>query len=287
MSIRTQRARTVHSGRVLRTTTGLPWARTRTSATGPGHPASSQRDELVLVRPATADDLPAMAGWHCRHLPHGLFPRLGAGFVRRWHATFLDSAYGVALVAELADPAGPRPVGFLVGSSDQARHVDTVIRRHRVGLGIAGLVALLLRPRTCLHFLRSRSAAYARRLVRSVLPHRRRDGTGAPDADGAPRVAVITAVVVDPGARGAGAGEALVRTFSRLAGEAGAPEAQLVTMSGPAGAGQFYARLGWEPAGEHRTRDGAVVRVYRLPLPAAGPAPAEDSARDRRPASGS
>lgn len=273
---------------MLRTTTGPSWARARTTAAGPTQPEPSQRDGLVLVRPANADDLPAMAGWHCRHLPHGLFPRLGVGFVRRWHATFLDSAYGVALVAELADPAGPRPVGFLVGSTDQARHVDTVIRRHRVGLGAAGTVALLGHPGTCLHFLRSRSAAYARRLLRSLVPERRRCGTAGPEADGTTAVAVITAVVVDPAARGAGAGEALVRTFSRLASEAGAPEAQLVTMSGPAGAGRFYARLGWQPAGEHRTRDGAVVRVYRLPLPAVRSAPGEDSsARGRRPAGGS
>lgn len=271
------------------TTAGLPWARAKPTATQSSTRASSRRDALVLVRPATAADLGSTAGWHCRHLPHGLFPLLGPGFVRRWHATFLGSAHGVALVAEVAGATGPRPVGFLVGSTDQVRHVEAVIRRHRLGLGLSGLAALACRPLTCAHFLRTRSVAYVRRLSRTLGPRRGHLGaTVAAGADGPPKVAVVAAVVVDPAARGAGAGEALVRAFTRLAAAAGAPEAQLATMVGPAGAGPFYARLGWEPVEEHRTRDDAVVCVYRLALPSPPADLAEaPSAVGRRPVGGS
>lgn len=232
----------------------------------------------VVVRPATYADLPAMARWHCRHLPHGLFPLLGERFVRHWHATFIGSAHGIALVAEWLGAPDPVPVGFLVGSTDQVRHVEDVIRRHRLRLGLLGLFALLGRPRLWRHFLRTRSRAYTKRLLRRPSPLAGSHSPGvlpvekaAADPDQKPHIAVVTAIVVDPAARGSGAGKALVRSFTMQATVAGAPEAQLATMSGTAGTGQFYGNLGWHRIDEHRTRDGAVMCTYRYRFPGRAP----------------
>lgn len=227
----------------------------------------------VVVRPATARDLQAMARWHCRHLRHGLFPLLGQRFVRHWHATFLGSPHGLALVAEETRTPDPVAVGFLVGSTDQVRHVDHVIRRHRLQLGLVGLLALAARPRLWRHFFQTRSRRYLQRLLgRSTsAPQGTTTGMGPRDEAGAasgqkPHVAVITAVVVEPSARGSGAGTALVSSFISMATAAGAPEAQLVTMAGPAGKGPFYRKLGWQQIDEHSTRDGAVMSTYRYSL---------------------
>lgn len=231
-------------------------------------PVQSDRDSDdlgVVVRPVTLTDLAATAAWHCRHLPHGLFPLLGQRFVRRWHATFIGADHGIALLAELPGTGTAVPVGFLVGSTHQVRHVEDVIAQHRLRLGLAGLGALLLRPRVLLMFVRTRARSYLRRLLGLG-----RARTPVQELQPAPRrarqVAVVTAVVVDPSARGARIGQALLEAFVARSVEAGAPQAELVTKAGPDGAGRFYERLGWERVEEHPTRDGIVMRTYRLGL---------------------
>nr|WP_210000630.1 GNAT family N-acetyltransferase [Paeniglutamicibacter kerguelensis] len=218
----------------------------------------------VAIRPATLGDFPLTADWQCRFLRDGLFPLLGPRFVRHWHATFLDAPWGFAFIAETTGPDGPVPSGFLFGSSDQLRHVDDVLRSHRTRLGIQGVLGLAVRPRLCLGFLRTRARPYLRRLLKRPVPETVPAAGPMPVAK--PRIAVITALVVDPASRGHGIGGQLVEHFLAQASDAGAPLAELVTKAGPDGAGRFYERLGWAPVHEHTTRDGGIARTYRFRL---------------------
>lgn len=223
----------------------------------------------LIVRDAVPSDLGYTALQHEELLPHGLFPHLGHTFLRRWHATFLDSPYGIALVAEQLEETGPVPVGFLIGSTDQVRLVHDVIARHRLSLVVAGCSALLRRPRLAVHFARTRAKPYLRRLTgTSRRPAVRPDAAaGAPSRrdDRTPaRIAVITAVTVDASCRSNGAGRALVDRFVLRAALSGADDARLTTVSGAGGAGGFYEKLGWQFVEQHPTRDGLTVSTYRI-----------------------
>jgi len=79
-------------------------------------------------------------------------------------------------------------------------------------------------------------------------------------------VAVLTAVVVDPAARGSGAGAALVTEFVDVARAGGADRVDLVTLSGHDGAARFYEEMGWTRVGTHQDMDGHEVVTYRIEL---------------------
>jgi GNAT superfamily N-acetyltransferase len=240
------------------------------------------------VRPATPTDLTTMAAWQCRYVPDGLFPQMGERFVRRWHASFLDSPFGIALVAEHVDAQGTQAVGFLVGSTDQFRHIDDVVRRHRLRLALAGLLALAQRPRLGAHFVRTRGRAYLKRILtpkwrrtpaagpaastessiarpQSSAASRATTGAAANAASGG-QIAVVTAIAVDSAARGTGAGQELLNRFLKDARTAGATRAELVTLLGEGNAAPFYERLNWSAVDEHPTRDGMRARTYRYDL---------------------
>lgn len=239
------------------------------SAPAPGGPRPRGATVPALrVRPAGPGDLALTARWQCQHLPHGFFPGLGERFVAHWHGTHRDAPHGTALLAELVDAEGPVPVGFLVGASDQAAHVEDVLARHRWPLLRAGAVALLARPATAVRFARTRARPYARRLLAGSR------GGAAPATSAVPGpvtpgpvtpVAVVSAVVVTPAARGAGVGEALLAAFCERARAAGTPVAELVTRA-DGGAVAFYERLGWQRVADRTSRDGARVLTYRLDL---------------------
>lgn len=223
----------------------------------------------LVVRDAVPSDLGYTALQHEELLPHGFFPHLGHTFLRRWHVTFLDSPYGIALVAEQLQETGPVPVGFLLGSTDQVRLVQDVIARHRFPLLVAGCSALLRRPRLAVHFVRTRATPYLRRLTGiSTRPPARPDaepGAPGPREDTTPaRIAVITAVTVDATCRSGGAGRALVDRFVLRAALSGAEDARLTTVAGAGGAGGFYEKLGWQFVEQHPTRDGLTVSTYRI-----------------------
>ncbi|MFW6773338.1 GNAT family N-acetyltransferase [Nocardioides sp. CPCC 205120] len=241
-----------------------------------GHPAptsaSPRPSRVRVVGPAGAarpdlrdEDVGEVEGherdWvaelHVTDLPHGLFPRLGVAFVRRWHRAHLASPHGTCLVARV----GGVPVGFALCSLDRRAHVDWLLAHRRRELALPAAAALLRRPRLAVDFLRTRGARYARRLA----------GRGArPAAAAAPptAVAVLDAIVVEEFARGRGVGTALVEAFLRRAVEAGAERAELVTKAGAAGAAGFYERRGWTRTGSHTDRDGEEVVTFRVDLTA-------------------
>ncbi|MFA9444157.1 GNAT family N-acetyltransferase [Egicoccus sp. AB-alg6-2] len=232
---------------------------------------------MVHVRPAEPRDLRATARIHRAQLPDGFFARLGCGFLRSYHRTFLQSEHAIALVA---GDAG-RPQGFLVGTLSNRDHYRRVVRRYGPGLAGRGLLALSVRPPLAWLFLRTRVRRYLRWVLRYPLRHLGRTGATADppaetparadsaardDADPVgPRIAVLTHVAVDAVSQGSGAGRALVTAFLDAAREAGADEARLVTAS-PGPAERFYERMGWTAGAVRPGSGGSLVREYRWSL---------------------
>ncbi|MFV2008457.1 MULTISPECIES: GNAT family N-acetyltransferase [unclassified Micromonospora] len=215
------------------------------------------------MRPAEHADLATTARTHVEFLPVGLFPSLGAGFVRRWHRTYLDSRHGVGYVVTNPTTPDGDVVGFLLGTTDQAAHMAALFadRRALAALSVSGVGAVVRRPWLARQ-LSSRVGPWARQIAQ------RRSGQPTP-AD-APsenaQVAVMVAVAVQPKWRGSGIGAELVRRFVADARRAGAAEAELVTPVGSAGATGFYERLGWELGPCWHTRDGDQLQAYRQRL---------------------
>jgi ribosomal protein S18 acetylase RimI-like enzyme len=201
-----------------------------------------------------------------------MFVRLGTGFLRRWHATFHDGEHAVAYVAvasrdHAAADAGRTSdgdvVGFLLGATDQVAHMEDVIAAHRRELMLAGAGALLVRPALAAHFLRTRARRYLRRLLRRR-PARAVGSAGG--AAGAPRVAVVTAVAVIPGARGQRIGAGLLEAFVGDVRRAGTPAIELVTRADEEGASAFYTHLRWTAQDVHADHGGGQVRRFRREL---------------------
>lgn len=213
------------------------------------------------IRDARIGDLADTARLHVRVLPTGLFPRLGARFVRRWHQAFLDSPDAVALTAVHLDPHGREHlVGFLMGATDRRAFHRELLTRHRTALLRRGVLALAVRPRTAARFLRTRLRPYLLGLRRSGTRHRA--DTNDRSTGDREIVADLTAVAVAPSWRRTGAGRDLVRQFLDRSAAAGTPNAELVAAIEPAGAAAFYVRTGWTARQQHVTRDGLRVQAF-------------------------
>ena len=222
----------------------------------------------LTLRETRDGDVPAVVALHLAHLPHGLFPRLGRGFMARWHRTFLGARHGVSLVVVDADD---RVVGFLAGATAQRTHVRTVLAEQKVPLALAGIGALAVRPGVALHFLRTRARSYLRRLlgVQRVAAAPTPTTAVPTTASGETDVAVVTALVVDPAARGRGVGARLVGRFVELSTAGPADRAELITLDGGDGAREFYEGLGWTLVGTRANRDGQACLRMELTLPVA------------------
>lgn len=232
----------------------------------PLDPAAPSRRPVVNIRPSTPSDVDAIVDLHLEHLPHGLFPRLGTAFMRRYHRTFIELERGISLVAVVPDPAGPdRVIGFVSGSTDQRRHVADVLAAARGPLLLAGAAGLARHPSLLVPFARTRSRRYLRRLARPFRP-RRQVHPDVVEQGGVEPVAVLSAIVVSPSARAAGAGAALVAGLVERVRRAGTRTIELVTFAGPDGAAAFYRALGWTEAGTHADKDGHEVITFRLEL---------------------
>lgn len=220
------------------------------------------------VRLARRSDLKATASIHHRALPGGFFARLGRRFLRTYHASFVAGPDAAALVAE----QDGRVVGMLFGTTDNAAHYPWVLRRRGPRLALVGLLALLLRPKELVEFLRTRTTRYLRAFRRALS---RRSGRGSAGAaaggvaagGGAPHrdVAVLTHVAVDPDVRAGGVGRLLVTRFVELCREADASEIRLIT-DRDGGASGFYRALGWLHVADRAAADGTLAVEFRLPL---------------------
>ena len=216
--------------------------------------ASTRGFDLTAM---TRSDGPEAARLHAEALPHGFFSSLGPRFLGAYLRTYQDDPNGVALVVR----EGSRLVGFVVGSTDTATRRAHVVRKHGLLLLRCGLLALLVRPRVALRFVRTRLFRY---LVGLGAGLRRR-----PSAPTGParRVAVLAHVAVSRDARGGGIGSALVNAFRLQAAAGGADRAVLVTLEGEHGAAAFYDRLDWRPMGSTDDREGVRWARYEADLP--------------------
>lgn len=239
----------------------LAISRSDTGAAAPVIVVSS--DAGGQTQPLARAQLPLYAAMHTEALPHGFFVSLGPRFLRGYLTTFVDSPHAVALSVSVEG----QPVGFLVGVVRPAAHTRWVLRRHGVRLALWGASALLVRPRLGVRFVRTRVRRYA------VAWRRHRGDATAPAPSTAPRnpPAVLSHIVVVPGARGTGAGRTLVHAFEEEARDAAARWATLLTQTGSEGAGGFYESLGWTRRTERSTPDGERVEEWTKDLETAKP----------------
>lgn len=215
-------------------------------------------DNLILVRPMTVPDLDFATDLHLGSLDHGLFPALGKRFLKAYLETFLTSPYGVALIAE----QDGRPVGFLVGTTDDREHYRQVLRRSGSSLAVRGVKALALRPAVAWRFARTRAFRYARgalRLARSASSSTAPAATSGKDA-------VLVHMAVAPQCRGRGVGSRLVEAFVENVRRGGLSGIRLITRSGSAGAAAFYEKLGWCPETTFVDQDGLEWQRLRREL---------------------
>ncbi|MGW1279102.1 GNAT family N-acetyltransferase [Streptomyces tsukubensis] len=235
-------------------------------------PAPAAPVRAAAVRRLTPDDLPFVTTEHLRHFPDGFFARLGPGFVAAYLRTYLDSPHACAYAITAPPAPAPtpstdrRPAGYLLGVLDPAAHRTHLLRFHRHTLAARGALALAVRPVAAGHFLRTRTARYAR----ALLPTGMRSSIPTPGPASPPEPSGVTAVLayvaVIGGARSRGLGGALVDRFAADATAAGCDRAELVTLAGTGGAGPFYERRGWTPRGISAAPDGRLLTTYELLL---------------------
>lgn len=212
----------------------------------------------VLVRDAVAADVDATARLHIDHLSVGLFPRMGHRFVACWHRAYVLSPHAVALVAVEPGPDGGGHVaGFLVGALDRLAFHQELLTRHRTRLAIRAVVALVLRPRVLIDFLRTRLRPYLRRLRAP-----RQGPSLPPGALPAAPVADLSAIAVDPVLRRTGTGRRLTEEFLDRSAAAGAVRVELVTAADSAASVAFYTSTGWTARRRYDTRDGRALQRF-------------------------
>jgi GNAT superfamily N-acetyltransferase len=228
------------------------------------HSAAPARPPVaVSVRFLRLGDVEYAALLHQACLAHGFFSTLGLPFLRAYHAAFASSPYAVALVATYSGS----PAGIGVGTVRNRVHYRWVLRHHGLRLALLALAGLLRNPRTVAVPALRRVGRYARALRRLggpvALPDdaasgRRRRRRNVPG--------VLTHVAVAPGMRGLGVGTALCERFLAEAAGRGVTEVRLVTEAGPAGAGAFYARTGWQRRGVRDDWDTGQVEAWSMSL---------------------
>ena len=229
-----------------------------------GEPAAGSAPRCRQVVP---DELARIAAIHADQLPDGFFVRFGARFLASYHATFLAGPYATA---QSIGPSGT-PLGFVVGTSDNARHYRWLVR-NAGSLAWAGAVALSVRPGLAYRLLRTRGGRYVRSLLRLLRNRAATRASSQRDTDvvgpvGAapPVIAVLTHVAVAPEAQGTGLGRVLVEAFVAHARTQGADEIRLIAHLHTSAPG-FYRRLGWSSLGERTASDGSLVEEFQLVL---------------------
>ena len=208
------------------------------------------------IRTLSRSDLDFCAALHAHALPHGFFVALGPRFLRAYYETYIESPHAVALSATVSG----HPIGYLVGVVNPTAHRTWVVRHAGIALAIRGAIGLAVNPSAAYRFVRTRLTTYARSWRRG------REGHGREGRRNAAAMAVLTHVAVLPSGRGVGAGRRLVAAFETQARRRGASQGVLTTLGGAAGAGEFYAGLGWRRTATRSNLDGRRVEEWTRAL---------------------
>lgn len=214
-----------------------------------GSPSVPRPAASVQVRPVEVSDLGFVVTQHLTDFPDGFFARLGDEFLREYYRSFIACAGAVALVAV----RGTEPVGFVTGALDPAEHRRQMLKRDGKRLALRAVKAMLFRPAVAVLFLRTRAVRYLRRLL---------SRTPSPPPVSAGRTGVLHHVAVTPSVQGQGIGSKLISEFESMAADAGLNSIILVTVAGPQGAGDYYAKQGWSRVDEHRRAEGRFLISY-------------------------
>lgn len=219
-------------------------------------PTALQSSSAVL-RVMELSDVSSTAELHRAALPGGFFVALGPRFLRAYHRTFLTSPAGVALVADVDG----RPIGFLLGTVDEASHYRHVARYERWRLGWRGVLSLAARPALAAHFIRTRAFRYLRGVLRLSRSSPVEASTVPPPGSG-----VLSHVAVEPAARGRGAGRLLATAYCETAKAQGACAVRLSAAADNRSAQALYEALHWERGPERTDVDGHEWAQYSLTL---------------------
>jgi glycosyltransferase involved in cell wall biosynthesis/ribosomal protein S18 acetylase RimI-like enzyme len=217
-----------------------------------GAPAA---DSPVVIRPARAGDASAMARLHAGGMPDAFLPTLGHGFLTRLYRALATDPQAVALVAESVDGV----VGFAAGVVSVGGFYRRFARRQGA---VAALVAAprLARP------------TVLRRLLETVRYPAQASATGGPLPD-----AELLSIAVAPERRTGGTGRALADGVLRGLAERGAEEIKVVVGAANDGANDFYARVGFHPAGQLFVHQGTASNVWTKPCHSSSPSPSGSS----------
>ncbi len=188
--------------------------------------------------------------------------RFGPSFMRTYYRAWVTTTGSMSFAA--VDEAGD-VVGVLLGATDPATHVRSMVREHGFALVRAMVFSAALRPRLAKDLVVTRGGRYVRgvaRLVAGRLGGATSTSTPPPDR---PKVGEVTHVLVDPSRQGGGIGRLLVDAAIMTARDHGNDELVLVTPPDLA-ARHFYEALGWAADGSIVSRSGESFLRYRFAL---------------------
>lgn len=215
----------------------------------------------LSLRAMEPRDLAFVVSQHRLHFPDGFFARLGPRFLTAYYRSY---AFGPGAHSYIAQSRG-HAIGYLVGVTDAVTHRQHLLGKDRRSLAVRGSVALAMRPRLAAHFVRTRAGRYGRAVLR-------RGATGAATvttrdtSDAAGRIAVLTSVAVTRAEQSRGAGSLLIERFLSDAATDGCELVRLVTLSGPAGASEYYTARGWQQRGQRVDRDKRSLTTFEWRL---------------------
>lgn len=200
--------------------------------------AGPRESRSLRYRPAREHDVAQIVGIHVRAFPGFFLTELGPKFLRVLYAGMIESDDGVVIVAEHQGL-----VGFVAGSTEQARLYRELRNRHFMSFGSAAILAV------------ARSPSWAFRLIRAI----RRPGEAAAMSSSA----CLMSIAVDPLCQASGAGSELVRRFEARLIELGCQDYCLTTdLEHNAPVRKFYERLGLSVRCETITREGRRMLEY-------------------------
>lgn len=193
---------------------------------------SGTGDTDPVLRPATADDGPAVGALHAEQIPGGFLALLGPDFLARLYRRITRSNGSFLLVAD----ADGRVAGFIAGSSD----VRSLYREFVVHDGPAAV------------FGAARRLLGSWRRAVETLRH------GAPGTTGTGRGTELLAVAVDPAWQGRRIGARLVDTFLARVHADGGRAAYVVVAADNVRAVGLYRSVGFTEVGDFELHAGTT-----------------------------